>query len=51
MLAHLGEREASARLHKAIYKTYAERDCLTGDVGGKASTTEFAEAVIRHVRG
>ncbi|HEY1497394.1 MAG TPA: isocitrate/isopropylmalate family dehydrogenase [Candidatus Solibacter sp.] len=49
MLAHLGERDASARLHAAIYQTYAERDHLTGDVGGKSSTTEFTEAVIRHL--
>ena len=34
MLAHIGERDASARLHNAIYQTYAERDHLTGDVGG-----------------
>ena len=46
MLAHLGEREASARLHHAIYKVYADARCLTGDVGGNASTTEFTDAVI-----
>src|ERR1035438_3383582 len=33
MLAHLGEREAATRLHKAIYEVYAEQDHLTGDVG------------------
>jgi isocitrate dehydrogenase (NAD+) len=49
MLAHLGERDASARLQTAIYQTYAERDHLTGDVGGKSSTTEFTDAVIRHL--
>jgi isocitrate dehydrogenase (NAD+) len=49
MLAHIGEREASARLHNAIYQTYAERDHLTGDVGGKASTSDFTDAVIRHL--
>jgi isocitrate dehydrogenase (NAD+) len=49
MLAHIGEREASARLHHAIYQTYAERDHLTGDVGGTSSTSEFTEAVIRHL--
>ena len=49
MLAHIGERDASARLHKAIYQTYAERDHLTGDVGGNSSTTEFTDAVIRHL--
>ena len=47
MLAHLGERDASARLHNAIYQVYAEGQHLTGDVGGKASTTEFTDAVIR----
>src|ERR1700730_2279702 len=49
MLAHMGEREASARLHQAIYQVYAERDQLTGDVGGSASTSEFTDAVIRHL--
>jgi hypothetical protein len=27
--------------HNAIYHTYAERDRLTGDVGGNSSTNEF----------
>ena len=49
MLAHLGERDASARLHNAIYQVYAEARRLTGDVGGKASTTEFTDAVIDHL--
>ncbi len=47
MLAHLGERDAARRLQEAIYQVYAEGEHLTGDVGGKASTTEFADAVIR----
>jgi len=46
MLAHLGERDASARLQNAIHQVYAEARYLTGDVGGKASTGEFTEAVI-----
>ena len=49
MLAHLGERSASARLHDAIYQTYADGTHLTGDVGGKASTSEFTDAVIGHL--
>ena len=48
MLAHIGEREAAARLQNAIHQTYAERDHLTGDVGGSASTNQFTDAVIRH---
>jgi isocitrate dehydrogenase (NAD+) len=46
MLAHLGERDASARLHGAIRKVYADARHLTGDVGGKASTSEFTDAVV-----
>jgi len=47
MLAHLGEREAAARMQNAIQRVYAEGRHLTGDVGGKASTSEFTDAVIR----
>ena len=50
MLAHLGEREASARLQNALERVYAEGKHLTGDVGGKASTGEFTGAVINHIR-
>jgi isocitrate dehydrogenase (NAD+) len=50
MLAHLGEREASARLQNALERVYAEGQHLTGDVGGKASTGEFTDAVISHIR-
>jgi isocitrate dehydrogenase (NAD+) len=49
MLAHLGEREASMRLHEAIYQVYATKDHLTGDVGGSSSTTEFTDAIIRRL--
>jgi len=49
MLAHIGERDASVRLHRAIYAVYAEGADLTGDVGGKASTKEFTDGVIRHL--
>jgi isocitrate dehydrogenase (NAD+) len=51
MLAHIGEREASARLRDAIYRAYATGDHLTGDVGGAASTREFTDAVIRRLNG
>jgi isocitrate dehydrogenase (NAD+) len=44
MLAHLGEREAAARLQNAIHQTYAAAGHLTGDVGGRASTCEFTIA-------
>jgi isocitrate dehydrogenase (NAD+) len=47
MLAHIGERDASVRLQRAVHHVYAEGAHLTGDVGGKATTREFTEAVIR----
>jgi len=46
MLAHLGERDASQKLQKALQSVYAEGTRLTGDVGGSASTFQFTEAVI-----
>ena len=49
MLAHVGERDASARLQNAIEQVYANRECLTGDVGGSASTGQFTNAVIRRL--
>jgi isocitrate dehydrogenase (NAD+) len=49
MLAHLGEREASAKLQAAIHGVYAKAEHLTGDVGGRASTGEFTDAVVREI--
>lgn len=49
MLAHLGEREAARKLQHALERVYAEGRHLTGDLGGKASTAEFTDAVIRHI--
>ena len=49
MLTHMGELDAADRLQQAIHKTYLEAKHLTGDVGGKASTNEFADAVIRNL--
>jgi isocitrate dehydrogenase (NAD+) len=49
MLSHIGEREAAARLQNAIEEVYRRRECLTGDVGGKAGTKEFTDAVIHQI--
>ncbi len=51
MLTHLGETEASRKLHKAIQAVYAEGKTLTGDVGGKASTTQFTDSVVAAIKG
>jgi isocitrate dehydrogenase (NAD+) len=49
MLAHIGEREAAKRLQRAVERAYADHDCLTGDVGGSATTSQFTNAVIRRL--
>ena len=46
MLRHIGEREAADRLHDALETVYRRKEPLTRDVGGTASTTEFADAII-----
>ena len=46
MLDHLGEIAAAKRIEIALLMTYRDAKCTTRDVGGKASTDQFAEAVI-----
>jgi isocitrate dehydrogenase (NAD+) len=46
MLDHLGEPTAAERIQKALEKVYREAKHTTRDVGGKAGTEEFADAVI-----
>jgi isocitrate dehydrogenase (NAD+) len=46
MLNHLGEQSAADRIEKALIKVYKEGKHVTKDVGGKAGTQEFKDAVI-----
>jgi isocitrate dehydrogenase (NAD+) len=46
MLRHLGEIEAADRVKFGLYRVYREKKTLTRDMGGTATTTEFANAVI-----
>ena len=46
LLHHIGQAAAAERMEKAIHQVYREGLSLTGDVGGKASTEEFTNAVI-----
>jgi isocitrate dehydrogenase (NAD+) len=47
MLRHLGQTSVADRIEKAIHHVYGEARALTGDVGGKASTEEFTDSVIK----
>jgi isocitrate dehydrogenase (NAD+) len=50
MLNYLGEREAAAKVDAALIKVYREGKYTTKDVGGKAGTKEFTDAVIKALK-
>jgi isocitrate dehydrogenase (NAD+) len=46
MLRHLGEYDAATQIRNALENVYRHKDKLTRDIGGKAGTSQFADAVI-----
>jgi isocitrate dehydrogenase (NAD+) len=46
MLRYLNEKAAADRIENAVREVFASGDVRTGDLGGKASTSEFVEAVL-----
>jgi isocitrate dehydrogenase (NAD+) len=50
MLEHLEQHEISARVRDAVKRTLEARETATPDVGGKAHTGEFGDAVIRNLK-
>ena len=50
MLEHLGEDAAAEAVETAVFDTYRDGDVLTPDVGGTASTEEFAAHIAQRVR-
>ena len=51
LLDHVDQRDAATRLRTGIRAALASPDTRTGDLGGKASTALFTEAVIRAMHG
>jgi isocitrate dehydrogenase (NAD+) len=51
MLEHIGRREAAQRLRRAIDGVINQDNIRTRDIGGRASTREFAESVARRLLG
>jgi isocitrate dehydrogenase (NAD+) len=49
MLEHMGEMEAAVRVRAAVLAVLREGKRLTPDLGGKAGTTEIAEAIASRV--
>jgi isocitrate dehydrogenase (NAD+) len=50
LLDHVDQREAGDRLRAGVYAALAQPDSRTGDLGGKANTEQFTDAVIRAMR-
>jgi isocitrate dehydrogenase (NAD+) len=48
MLDHIGEAAAATRVRRALIRTL-DGSVRTRDVGGTASTTAFADAIIEHL--
>jgi len=48
MLQHMGLYQHADKIQAAIFKTLAEGKTITGDLGGKAKTHEYADAVIKN---
>lgn len=46
MLRYINEREAADRIQKALFDVLREGKVRTRDIGGTASTAEFADAII-----
>ena len=46
MLRHIDERAAADRIETAMLKVFEEGNVRTGDIGGSATTDEFADSVI-----
>jgi isocitrate dehydrogenase (NAD+) len=49
MLFHIGEMAAGEKLERALTEHFQERGITTPDLGGSASTTQFAEAICERV--
>jgi isocitrate dehydrogenase (NAD+) len=49
MLHHIGETEAAARIESALFRVLAIPGKATRDLGGRATTSEFAEAICNEL--
>jgi isocitrate dehydrogenase (NAD+) len=50
LLDHVEQRDAAARLRAGITAALASADTRTGDLGGRANTAQYTDAVIRAMR-
>ena len=50
MLEHIDEAKSGERIRRALQAVVAEKKALTPDLGGTASTSQFADALIAKLR-
>ena len=51
MLRYIGEHEAALKIENALKEVFDEGRVITTDLGGKASTDEFADELCRLIKG
>jgi len=49
MLDHVGRNDLANRIRKAVDRTLCEDNVRTGDLGGKATTREITDAIVRRL--
>jgi isocitrate dehydrogenase (NAD+) len=49
MLDHVGKTDEATRIRTAIERTLVGDNVRTGDLGGKASTKQLTDAILRHL--
>lgn len=50
MLKYLGERESAMKIENALVKVFKDKEFLTRDLGGKATTTEFTDKLCSYIK-
>jgi isocitrate dehydrogenase (NAD+) len=51
LLDHVDQRDAAERLRKGVHAALGNAETRTGDLGGRANTAQYTDAVIRFARG
>ena len=49
MLRHLGDIDLAGRIEQACYDVIDSKQHITFDLGGTATTSEFAQAIIERL--
>lgn len=51
MLNYLGEKQIANNIENALFEVLKDGKCLTGDLGGSATTSEFKDEIIKKLLG